>query len=270
MNNTSTNLTLNDLRVTTTGTSAFLQCDPTADDAWTTLRPLESPDGQLIVCVGTEAAHNWYPLQEILEGLAADDFAFSLTAPLPPPLTPNWGDLSPDAIAFAVRGSLGVSVADMRTAAGGDDAYMSAQSACMAAGLIPHKAGAVKPIWDAIIAKRHEAIKHASTKLYVEPSKTKDPALADTAAIVYNVPRTLSADQLESLKRRLAVRDTPRIKWPFATMNDGQSVFIEAKLAAKGQRAAHAYGASAGVVFVTHRLNNGDLEVIRTHTKKGS
>lgn len=260
--------TLNNLRVTETGTSTFLQLNTTAGAMWATLRPVGTPDKQLIVCVGTPVLHRWYFLQDILEALASDDYAFSVDAPLPTPAQPDWGDLSDAAISFAVRGALGFTVEAMRDVLGGADAFAAAQAEVISADLTPHKASVVGPLWEAIIKPQREAlalkVMQQATKLYVEPSKTTP---TDLGSIVYNTPRTLTPDQLENITRRIAVRTSQRTKWPFANMADGQSVFIEAPLATRGQRAAHAYGASSGVTFITHRLNNGDLEVIRVGAK---
>jgi hypothetical protein len=261
--------TLNNLRVTETGTSTFLQLNAAAGAVWTTLRPIGTPDKQLIVCVGTPVLHRWYFLQDLLDGLASDDYTFSVDSPLPPPAKPDWGDLSEAAVSFAVRGALGFTVDAMRDTLGGAEEFAAAQAEVISADLIPHKASVVGPLWEATTKPQREAlartIMQQATKLYVEPSKTTP---SDLGSIVYNAPRTLTPDQLENVTRRIAVRTSQRTKWPFANMSGGQSVFIEASLAAKGQRAAHAYGASAGVVFVTHRLNNGDLEVIRTSTTR--
>ncbi len=260
--------TLNNLRVTVTGTSTFLQLNTSAGDSWTTLRPVGTPDKQMIVCVGTPVIHRWYFLQDILDALASDDYTFSVDAPLPPPAKPDWGDLSDAAVSFAVRGALGFTVDAMRDVLGGADGFAAAQAEVISADLTPHKASVVGPLWEATVKPQREALAQAimqnATALYIEPSKTTP---TDLGSIVYNEPRTLTPDQLENVTRRIAVRTSQRTKWPFAKMADGQSVFIEASLATKGQRAAHAYGASAGIVFVTHRLNNGDLEVIRVGTK---
>ena len=265
--------TLNNLRVTETGTSTFLQMNTALGDSWTTLRPVGTPDKQMIVCVGTPVLHRWYFLQDLLDALASDEYTFSVDAPLPSPAKPDWGDLSDAAVSFAVRGALGFTVDAMRDVLGGADGFAAAQAEVISADLTPHKASVVGPLWEATITPQREALKHTTTTLYIEPSKTTP---TDLGSIVYNTPRTLTPDQLENVTRRIAVRTSQRTKWPFAKMADGQSVFIEASLATKGQRAAHAYGAVAGVAFVTHRLNNGDLEVIRigakptTQPKKGN
>jgi len=289
---------LSHLRIVTAGPTHYLQHLILDTGAWRTLRPLrfgpDTPDSfhSHAVLVGTPDSYEMYSLPVLVQTLLSPASAFDIDEEMPDPMPmPEPMKYLPDTtMTVLVRGALGHSTMDV-------DAYVRSlngpelhtmRDEWEAAGIHLLKSSAAQPfIEGAKLAEsqRIESAVHAGVKNLTtskkEASTTDNPAeptpsdpnnpnnepstyTSPSTDLPYGETRRLTPEQLEVYERRLrGDRNARRLKWPFSKMEIGDVVRIEPALAAKGQRAAHAYSSASGKLFATTRLRNGDLEVVR-------
>lgn len=288
---------LSHLRIVTAGPTHYLQHLILDTGAWRTLRPLrfgpDTPDSlhSHAVLVGTPDAYEMYSLPVLVQTLLSPASAFDIDEEMPDPMPmPEPMKYLPDTtMTVLVRGALGYSTLEV-------DDYVRSMGLDLPAmrdewedaGIYLCKSSAAQPfIEGAKMAEiqRIESAMSAGVKNLTASKKEaptpdnpaeptpSDPNNSNNEPSVYNSPSTdlpygetrrLTPEQLEVYERRLrGDRNARRLKWPFSKMEIGDVVRIEPALAAKGQRAAHAYSSASGKLFATTRLRNGDLEVVR-------
>ena len=278
---------LSHLRIVTAGPTHYLQHLILDTGAWRTLRPLrfgpDTPDSfhSHAVIVGTPDSYEMYSLPVLVQTLLSPASAFDIDEEMPDPMPmPEPMKYLPDTtMTVLVRGALGYSTLEV------DDYVRSLNGPVLHtmrdewedAGIYLCKSSAAQPfIEGAKLAEiqRIESAVSAGVKNFTPTTPpTTDPNNSNNEPSTYTSPSTdlpygetrrLTPEQLEVYERRLrGDLNARRLKWPFSKMEIGDVVRIEPALAAKGQRAAHAYSSASGKLFATTRLRNGDLEVVR-------
>lgn len=285
---------LSHLRIVTAGPTHYLQHLILDTGAWRTLRPLrfgpDTPDSfhSHAVIVGTPDSYEMYSLPVLVQTLLSPASAFDIDEEMPDPMPmPEPMKYLPDTtMTVLVRGALGYSTLEV------DDYVRSLNGPVLHtmrdewedAGIYLCKSSAAQPFIEgaklAEIQRIESAVSAGVKNLTTskkEASTTDNPAeptpsdpnepstyTSPSTDLPYGETRRLTPEQLEVYERRLrGDRNARRLKWPFSKMEIGDVVRIEPALAAKGQRAAHAYSSASGKLFATTRLRNGDLEVVR-------
>lgn len=281
---------LSHLRIVTAGPTHYLQHLILDTGAWRTLRPLrfgpDTPDSfhSHAVIVGTPDSYEMYSLPVLVQTLLSPASAFDIDEEMPDPMPmPEPMKYLPDTtMTVLVRGALGYStleVAHYVRSMGLD--LSTLRDEWEDAGIYLCKSSAAQPFIEgaklAEIQRIESAVSAGVKNLTTskkEASTTDNPNTTDpnepstytspSTDLPYGETRRLTPEQLEVYERRLrGDRNARRLKWPFSKMEIGDVVRIEPALAAKGQRAAHAYSSASGKLFATTRLRNGDLEVVR-------
>lgn len=285
---------LSHLRVVQAGPNRYLQ-HLTLDaihnaPQWLTLRPIRfdptdpaDPLPPLAVLVGTPDSYEMYDLHLLLTTLLSPASAFDIdeAMPDPMPMPDPMRYLSDLTTAVLVRGALGHSTLDIEAYVKGVDSAVEVfelRNDWESSDIHLLKSSDAQPYIERVQATHKQAIEEAikaapTTPLPADPitppssssaDPTNDATLSPSANLPYGQTRRLTPEQLAVYERRLKGDiNARRLRWPYSKMEVGDVVRIEATLAAKGQRAAHAYAAASGKIFSTTRLRNGDLEVVR-------
>lgn len=228
--------------------------------------------GQPLLAVGTLDAIRFFDAETIIRALHGNANLFDLPLPEPVPvLILDEFDADEQAL---IRGFLlGQKEHELGTPATKDRATMVFARAT-SLGLVLKGAVWVKELEESVRAKAKSEMQN---RLLAEKSSDLRAsylveAADEAASVPLGVVRRCDPAVYERILRGTGgyKPTSARIRWPFNTMNIGDEIFIDAKLARKAQTAAHVYAARANWTFRTS-LNRvtGILQVIRTEDRPG-
>jgi len=292
---------LSDLRIVSAGPTHYLQ-HLTLDGPWRTLRPIrlgalsEDPaltaDQPHIVVVGTPKSYELYDMHVLLDAVISPASAFDIDEAMPEsiPMPEVMQYLSPTTMTVLIRGALGQPTEEIEAYLKSTDPELELyelRNDWESSDIHLLKSAAMHNAIEALKIRelaKMEAVMRAASASTAGTTNTEGKENEDEGEdagsddedgasvrvggvaddLKYGQTRRLTPEQLAAFERRLRTNyNARRMKWPFAKMEIGDVVRIEATLAVKGQRATHSYSSASGKLFATSRLRNGDLEVVR-------
>ena len=272
-------MTLDDLRIFRTSPAASSATSPAvylqqiAESGWVSLRPLQGVNGSLeslTVMLGNPNSFRRVRLLPLLDALLHS--GLDTETPIPDsafmPMPPEFDKFPARLQTILYAGAMAGNDDDELTSlAGSAENFTKAMNIFAGVGLSLLRVGDVRDaVTFATNRKDSQQDDFLSTAAAIELSVELPPAHPTTSPD-YGIITDLTPEQMELVERRLEVRrNVVRQKWPFSRMEIGQRVLISPEnpvILAKAQRAAHAYSAVSGKVFVTRRVTGGALEVIR-------
>lgn len=211
--------------------------------------------GQNLLAVGTPEAVKFYDAEEIIRGLHGS--ASELDLPLPEPVDVQiMAEFDPLGQRFLYEYVLGAEQGYLKTLVPDGHPLLILDKAA-SLGFIVQKPSTVKLLEADIRDKtaaglRARLLSDKAEDLVRDYVAEPDPTAAQEE-VVCGVVRKASPAVFERISRNAGgySPSTTRVKWPFNTMQVGDCVYIDAKLAKRAQTAVHVYAARVGRTFRT-------------------
>lgn len=229
--------------------------------------------GQNLLAVGTPEAAQFYDAEEIIRGLHGS--ASELDLPLPEPVAvPIMAEFDAASQRFLHEYVLGAEQGYLKSTVPADypDLILGKIKSL---GFIVQKASMVKLLEADIREKtaaglRARLLSDKAEDLVRDYVAEPDPTAAQEE-VVCGVVRKASPAVFERISRNSGGYSpaTTRVKWPFNTMQVGDEIYIDAKLAKRAQTAVHVYAARLNRKFATttNRITKV-LHVLRLEDKE--
>lgn len=216
------------------------------------LRPCIYAGRQLFI-VGTPDEARFYDAMQILRALQGS--ASEMDLPLPEPVdVPIMAEFDAAELRFMREFLLGAEMHYLKTTIRAERISLILEKS-QSLGLVPQKASITKLLAADMREKtaaelRARALNDKARDLVTDYVAAEEPLPEE---VVCGVVRKASPKVYERIARNAGgySPQTTRVKWPFNTMQVGDEIYIDAKLARRAQTAVHVYAARMGRRFAT-------------------